>query len=99
MLFMTDDSSPGVFIRTQIFQQKTQASFAELIGCSQAEVSRFEKGERPFSARVQRLIQDKAKERGIAWDNNWFFKVPHLATQTTENNNANSASSFASPLA
>ena len=78
---MNEESSPGVFIRTKIFQQKTQASFAALIGCSQAELSRFENGEREISPRVQKLIRKKAVEMGIVWDNNWFFEVPHTPVQ------------------
>lgn len=85
---MDDPKTPGEFIRTNIFKVETQKAFADLIGCTQAEISRFENEERPISTRVQKLIREKAAELGIPWDNNWFFEVPQVKHEDMLGNEA-----------
>ena len=74
-------ASPCQFIREHVFGIETQQKFAELLDCSQPKISRYENGI-PISTRMQQLIRDKAKEKGITWDNNWFFEVPHTSIPT-----------------
>ncbi|WDR03653.1 helix-turn-helix domain-containing protein [Devosia algicola] len=61
-------------IRKNIFKL-TQADFAALARVQQSSVSRWEAGGSPTLAEMQ-AIRDAAKERGIAWDDAWFFETP-----------------------
>lgn len=61
-------------IRRAIFQV-TQAEFAALAGVTQASVSRWETGVPPSLDDMQ-AIRKAAADRGIAWDDAWFFDTP-----------------------
>ncbi len=67
--------TPALFIRTHVFGLRTQDEFAELLSYTQAQISRFESG-MPLSRMAQERIRNAAREKQIAWDNNWFFEVP-----------------------
>jgi transcriptional regulator with XRE-family HTH domain len=66
---------PIVHIRQAIFGCDTQAAFAGLIGVTQPTVSRWENGVEPDRAAMAR-IREAAVDRGIDWDDRWFFEVP-----------------------
>jgi transcriptional regulator with XRE-family HTH domain len=66
--------NPIKHIRTKIFGLK-QAEFAQLAGVASSSVSRWENGV-PISVDEMRSIRDAARERGISWDDSWFFEVP-----------------------
>lgn len=70
------------YIRTNIFHV-SQAEFAALAGVAQATVSRWENGLSP-SLDEMRKIRDAAKERGIDWDDRWFFEVPAELSEAAE---------------
>jgi transcriptional regulator with XRE-family HTH domain len=70
------DQTPCEYIRKCVFGFDTQADFARFLGCTQPELSRFERGERPISIGVMERIRQKAREVEKKWDNNWFFEVP-----------------------
>lgn len=72
------DRTPALHIRTTVFGFQSQKAFAEALGYEQPTVSRWENGE-PFSSEAQRRIRTLAADRGVAWDNNWFFEVPKAA--------------------
>lgn len=62
------------YIRKRVFQL-TQAEFAALAGVQQSTVSRWENGVAPSLDEMQ-AIRLAAAERGIAWDDSWFFDPP-----------------------
>ena len=67
--------NPLEHIRSNVFQV-TQSVFAEIAGTTQPSVSRWERGEqRPDHLEMER-IRTEARERGIAWDDRWFFEIP-----------------------
>jgi transcriptional regulator with XRE-family HTH domain len=68
--------NPARYIRTNVFGLDSQYVFADILGYKQATISRFETGVAPISAGAQRRIRQAAKDRGLKWDNNWFFEVP-----------------------
>jgi transcriptional regulator with XRE-family HTH domain len=68
-------TTPARFIREQVFRLRTQQEFADALGYEQPTISRFENG-LPFSASAQRRIRELAAQRGVPWNNNWFFEVP-----------------------
>lgn len=61
-------------IRTSVFRV-TQAEFGRLAGVGQATVSRWEGGVAPSLEEMQ-AIRKAAFERGIDWDDRWFFEAP-----------------------
>lgn len=62
-------------IRCHVFKA-TQAEFAALAGgVSQATVSRWEAGVAP-SLDDMRAIREAAADRGIEWNDAWFFELP-----------------------
>ena len=67
--------SPATFIRRHVFRCETQAAFAELIGVTQATVSRWE-SEGRISRSGQDRIRAKAAELAIKWMDGWFFSAP-----------------------
>lgn len=69
-------STPAKFIRERIFGISTQEEFADMLGCAQATISRYETGELRLSRDAQDAIRLAARERGLRWDNNWFFDIP-----------------------
>lgn len=68
------------YIRKEIFEA-TQVEFAALIGVTQASVSRWERDVSP-SLDDMRKIRLAAAERGIDWDDRWFFQT--LTNSTPE---------------
>jgi transcriptional regulator with XRE-family HTH domain len=75
--------TPAQHIREKIFGYRTQQEFADAVGYTQAQISRFENG-LAFSAEAQARIQKHAADRGLAWDNNWFFRVPNPAVTAND---------------
>jgi len=61
-------------IRKNVFAV-TQAEFAAIAGVTQATVSRWENGIAPSLSEMQ-AIRAAASERGINWDDSWFFEAP-----------------------
>ena len=61
-------------IRKNVFAV-TQAQFAMVAGVTQATVSRWENGVAP-SLDEMKAIRRAAEERGINWDDRYFFEVP-----------------------
>lgn len=68
---------PALYIRKCVFSVRTQEEFADLLGYTQAQISRFENG-LPLSRQAQERIRQAAKRQKIHWDNNWFFDVPKI---------------------
>jgi transcriptional regulator with XRE-family HTH domain len=66
-------------IRREIFRV-TQAEFATLAGVTQASVSRWEAGGAPSLDEMQ-AIRRAAADRGIEWNDTWFFDVPSEAAE------------------
>jgi hypothetical protein len=62
-------------IRKQIFRLNTQTEFAKAVGVGQASISRWEHGAVP-SLKEMQSIRSAAADRGIAWDDRWFFEAP-----------------------
>lgn len=64
-------------IRKRVFKLK-QAPFAALAGVSQPTVSRWEEdslpGSQPSRDEMDR-IRSAAHERGLPWDDSWFFQT------------------------
>lgn len=63
------------FIRTQVLQV-SQREMAAIAGVDQATVSRWEqRGFEPTREAMKRIRQE-AKQRGIEWNDLWFFEAP-----------------------
>lgn len=67
--------TPIAYIRTKVFDLR-QTPFAEVAGTTQATVSRWENGELEPSRDNLDRIRGAALERGLPWDDRWFFEVP-----------------------
>lgn len=68
-------SDPVAYMRRAIFKI-SQAEFAAISGVTQATVSRWENGEGvPHLTELDR-IRTAARERALAWNDDWLFKVP-----------------------
>lgn len=65
-------------IRTNVFGL-TQDDFAALLGVPQSVVSRWENGVMQPRLPVLGRIRAAAHERGIEWDDRWFFEQPEIA--------------------
>jgi DNA-binding transcriptional regulator YiaG len=70
---------PIEHIRKRIFDV-SQTVFGEIAGTTQASVSRWESGEQHPDLNEMERIRAAARERGIAWDDRWFFEVPAETT-------------------
>lgn len=66
-------------IRREVFKA-TQAEFAAIAGVTQASVSRWEAGGAPSLSEMQ-AIRLAAVERGIDWNDAWFFELPGNAPE------------------
>ena len=66
-------------IRKHIFHA-TQTEFAELAGVVQATVSRWENGVAPSLVEMQ-AIRHAAVNRGLEWDDRWFFEIPEAVPE------------------
>ncbi|HWL06754.1 MAG TPA: helix-turn-helix domain-containing protein [Xanthobacteraceae bacterium] len=71
---------PMSSIRRNVFGG-TQSAFAQIAGVTQATVSRWERGELEPSREEMARIRSAAHERGIAWDDRWFFEPAPAAAQ------------------
>ena len=60
--------------------QVSQAVFATIAGTTQASVSRWERGIQAPDLDEMGRIRQGAVERGIAWDDRWFFEPPTEAS-------------------
>lgn len=81
---MTRFSTPFHFIRVEVFGVESQDEFARLLNYSQAQVSRFETGERKMSTECQERIIALAGKQKRPFDANWFFAVPDWARRESE---------------
>jgi transcriptional regulator with XRE-family HTH domain len=63
-------------IRSHVFAL-TQAEFAIVAGVTQATVSRWEAGVAP-SLDDLRSIRTAALERGLEWNDSWFFETNEI---------------------
>ena len=72
---------PIKHIRQEIFGVN-QTVFAKIAGVTQATVSRWERGE--FDPRGDELaaIRQAAIERGLPWNDKWFFEAPQQWMQS-----------------
>lgn len=66
---------PIAHIRSQVFKL-SQAAFAEVAGVKQPTVSRWERGEFEPNRDDLERIRRAALDRGLPWDDSWFFEVP-----------------------
>jgi DNA-binding transcriptional regulator YiaG len=66
---------PIEHIRKVIFDL-SQVAFGEIAGTTQASVSRWESGDQQPGLDEMTRIRAAARERGIAWDDLWFFEIP-----------------------
>ena len=66
---------PIEHIRKEVFSV-SQAVFAEIAGTSQGSVSRWEKGDQDPDLTEMEKIRECARERGIDWNDRWFFEIP-----------------------
>lgn len=62
-------------IRTQVFKL-AQAAFAEVAGVSQPTVSRWEQQGMSPSRDDMARIRNAALDRGLEWNDSWFFDAP-----------------------
>lgn len=63
-------------IRKMIFNVN-QAEFAAIAGVAQATVSRWENGV-SLSLDEMKAIREAAMQRGLNWDDRWFFEGPDI---------------------
>jgi predicted transcriptional regulator len=61
-------------IRCNVFRM-TQEEFGALAGVPQSVVSRWESGRMQPRLSVLRRIRKAAIDRGLKWDDRWFFEV------------------------
>jgi len=64
-------------IRKNIFSV-TQSEFAQIAGVTQATVSRWESDDDTATPSLTEMsrIRGVARERGVSWDDTWFFSAP-----------------------
>lgn len=62
------------YIRTKVFKLK-QAPFAAIAGVSQPTVSRWEQAASQPSRGEMEKIRSAAMDRGIPWNDSWFFQA------------------------
>lgn len=69
---------PITHIRKHIFAV-SQVIFADIAGTTQGSVSRWENGTQVPGLVEMDRIRRAAADRGIAWDDRWFFEIPEAA--------------------
>lgn len=57
----------------------TQSDMAAIAGVTQATVSRWESGELDPSLDELSRIRSAAFDRGLGWNDRWFFEAPAIA--------------------
>lgn len=67
--------TPIAFIRQNVFGL-SQSAFASLAETTQPTVSRWENRELAPDTNQCALIRKAALERGLDWDDRWFFELP-----------------------
>jgi transcriptional regulator with XRE-family HTH domain len=67
--------TPIEHIRKSVFKV-SQAELASFAGTTQASVSRWEGGTQEPSREEMANIRAEAAQRGLDWDDRWFFEVP-----------------------
>lgn len=67
--------TPIAFIRQNVFGV-SQAAFAAMAETTQPTVSRWENEELAPDTNQCSLIRKAAHERGLPWDDRWFFELP-----------------------
>lgn len=67
--------TPILHIRTHVFKVK-QTEFAQIAGAAQSSVSRWENGETSPTLVEMRAIREAARDRGLQWDDDWFYAIP-----------------------
>jgi transcriptional regulator with XRE-family HTH domain len=65
---------PLTHIRKTVLGMK-QSDLAQLVGVTQATVSRWERGKLSPSLSELERIRAEAQSRGLAWDDSWFFTL------------------------
>ena len=66
---------PIAHIRQEVLKLP-QSALATITGTSQATVSRWETGELEPDREQMDLIRQAALERGLEWNDRWFFETP-----------------------
>ena len=69
---------PIEHIRKVIFNVH-QEEFGAIAGTTQSTVSRWEKGDAEPDRDEMARIRAEALNRGLPWDDRWFFEVPQAA--------------------
>lgn len=70
--------NPMKHIRKNVFGV-TQVTFAGIAGTTQPSICRWEQGEQfPDHSEMDRIRQE-AMNRGLPWDDRWFFELPEVA--------------------
>jgi len=67
-------------IRKNVFGESSQVAFGEIVGVSQGTVSRWEQGEFMPDGENMARIRSAARDRGLNWDDRWFFEAPESAS-------------------
>jgi len=80
---MPDTMHPIEHIR-KVILGVNQADFAAIAGVNQATVSRWEKGELEPRREDLAKIRHAARERGLIWDDSWFFEPPGFHVKQAE---------------
>ncbi len=68
-------ASPMLHIRKNVLGM-TQVQLAALTGAQQGTVSRWERGQLEPSRDQLERIREEARNRGVEWDDSWFFERP-----------------------
>ncbi len=66
---------PIEHIRKRVFGA-SQSELAAIAGVTQATVSRWENDHFEPSREELGRIRDAARDRGLKWDDRWFFETP-----------------------
>ena len=69
---------PIAHIRQEVLKVP-QTALADIAHTTQATVSRWETGELEPDREQMDLIRQAALERGIEWNDRWFFETPGVA--------------------
>lgn len=70
----TTNMNPVKYIRTEVFGV-SQSELARLLGRHHSRVNRWERAGY-FPTHVQMRVRKLAMQRGIDWQDSWFFEIP-----------------------